>query len=403
MTPRVRITHPHAPPFTREALKALREGNKLVDFITTIAFREGYNFPFPNAINRQLSKRTWIPKEVNVKHRPSRELLRLILQKSHLDRFLGISTQSLVDWVYKDFDNFVSQQDYSSINAVYCYEDAAALTFKEAKKRDAQCIYDLPIMYHKEARAIEAAEADKFPELTPAFYTLHEPSWKIDRKEQELELADKIVVASELTKNSLVKHGFGKKNIFIVPYGTNPVQTSQTHKQTDYFNVLFVGRVGPRKGVHYLLDSWNKLALPNSKLTLVGINEFPNGQLEKRLGKARYLPSMPRDELSNLYQQADLLVLPSLVEGFGLVLLEALAHGVPFIASNNTAGPEIIKNFDCGWCIEPSNPELLSDKLLYAFNTREELREKSIAAKAASQYYSWEKYRVDLLKAISSE
>jgi len=264
MNDKIRLIHPHGPPFANQALRAFRDSGALADLITTIAFPEETTFSLPPFISRQLMRRAWIPENISYKRQMNREFVRLLLQQSKLARAFGLRAQSLTDWVYSNLDRYASELDFTNVTACYAYEDCAALTFRKAKDLGIKCFYDLPIMYWKEARSIEAIEAEKFPELSSALYTLSEPEWKLLRKEEELRLADKVIVASELTRNSLIKHGIDTSKVSIVPYGTLIPEIKRDKKTRGGFNVIFVGRVGPRKGVHHLLDAWKKLSLPNA-------------------------------------------------------------------------------------------------------------------------------------------
>ncbi|MHC5731280.1 MAG: glycosyltransferase family 4 protein, partial [Nostoc sp.] len=117
------------------------------------------------------------------------------------------------------------------------------------------------------------------------------------------------------------------------------------------FRALFVGRVGVRKGVHYLIKAWEELQLPQAELMLVGVNEFPETWLSQLPEGVNYIPSVPHTTLNQYYSNANVFVFPSLVEGFGLVLLEAMACGIPVITTTHTAGPDIITDGTEGFIV----------------------------------------------------
>ena len=153
--------------------------------------------------------------------------------------------------------------------------------------------------------------------------------------------ADLIFCASGFTQQSLVEAGAPTEMCRVVPYGIEVREFAVSVPET--FAALFVGAGSQRKGLHHLLLAWQKARLPqNSKLTLVCrtidsgilklVSETPRVELIHGLGQA---------ELSEQFRKSALFVMPSLVEGFGQVYLEALAEGCPVLGTRNTALPDI--------------------------------------------------------------
>ena len=106
------------------------------------------------------------------------------------------------------------------VKAVYCYEDGAKQTFIEAKKKGTQCIYELPIGYWKTARKIFEEETEINPEWANTLPGLKDSANKLRRKDDELELADSIVVASKFVETTLRNDFLANKNIYVIPYCT---------------------------------------------------------------------------------------------------------------------------------------------------------------------------------------
>jgi glycosyltransferase involved in cell wall biosynthesis len=178
-------------------------------------------------------------------------------------------------------DRHVAKHHLQDLDAVYAYEDGAATTFQVAKQQGIFCLYDLPIVFYLTSRNIQVEEAERFPELAPALDALQEPAWKLERKQQEIELADRIFVPSSFVQKSLLEAGIKQENISVIPFGA-PIDYFHPQPKPDkLFRALFVGRVGPRKGVHYLLQAWQELSFPEAELLLVGMNEFPDGWLDQ--------------------------------------------------------------------------------------------------------------------------
>lgn len=408
--PRISLIHPTSNPFSRNAAIALAQADLLQEVITTMAYNpEGAigqvlkRLPpsIRNPLTHELKRRTWIPPHgVPIRTYPWREVLRIAMVKSGVSCRIGLGHQGPIDWVYASLDRHVANHHLQGIDAVYAYEDGAACTFQAAKQSGILCLYDLPIPFYRTSRAIQAEEAERFPELAPALQAIQEPAWKIERKEQEVELADHIVVASSMTQKSLLDRGVQPEKITVIPYGA-PIDYFQPQPKSDpCFRALFVGRVGPRKGVHYLLQAWQELQLPGAELLLVGVNEFPEGWLRNYTHLFRYVPSVPHCSLQKYYSAASVFVFPSLVEGFGLVLLEAMACGIPVITTFNTAGCNIITDGVDGFIIPIRDVNTLKEKLEWCYQHPLELAEMGKAARQKAEQLTWENYRHKLINQV---
>ncbi|MBW4432163.1 MAG: glycosyltransferase family 4 protein [Pelatocladus maniniholoensis HA4357-MV3] len=406
VNPRISLIHPTSNPFSRNAALALAEVDILDEIITTTAYNPHgtvahYLNLLPTNISNRLSqeagRRTWItPAGVQMRTHPWRELIRIALIKTGMSKRLGLKQQQLVDWVYAALDNHVAKHHLQDLAAVYAYEDGAANTFQVAKQQGILCLYDLPIPFYRKNQDIQIEEANNFPDLAPVLQAIQEPTWKVERKEQEIQLADHIFVASSFTKKSLLDVGVQPEKISVIPYGS-PIEYFQLQPKTDkIFRALFAGRVGPRKGVHYLLKAWQELQLSDAELLLVGINEFPEKWLSQYRDIFRYMPSVPHASLNQYYSNANVLVFPSLLEGFGLVLLEAMACGIPVITTANTAALDIITDGVEGFIVPIRDVEALKEKLEWCYCHPQELVEMGQAARRKAEQLTWGKYRQKL-------
>ncbi len=239
-------------------------------------------------------------------------------------------------------------------------------------------------------------EAERFPKLAPALDATQEPAWKLERKEQEIQLADHIFVPSSFVQNSLLEAGAKPEKISVIPFGA-PIDYFHPQPKPDKpFRTLFVGRVGPRKGVHYLLQAWQELSLPEAELLLVGINEFPKGWLNQYTKGIRHISSVPHASLNRYYSSANVLVLPSLVEGLALVQLEAMACGIPLITTPNAGGSDIVTDGVEGFVIPVRDVEALKEKLEWCYTHPEELAQMGQAARHKAEQLTWQQYRQQL-------
>lgn len=408
--PCISLIHPTGNPNSRQAAIALSEAGLLQEVITTIAYDPAGSWSrylnllpkeIRNRLTHELERRTWVPPPgVLMRTHPWGEAMRLALVKTGLSRRFSLGYQGLVDLVYASLDRHVASHHLQGLDAVYAYEDGAATTFQAAKQQGILCLYDLPIVFYRTSREIQAQEAERFPDLAPALQAAQEPAWKLERKEQEIQLADHIFVPSSFVQNSLLEAGANLEHITIIPFGA-PIDYFHPQPKIDnLFRALFVGRVGPRKGVHYLLQAWRELRLPDAELLLVGINEFPKGWLDQYTQGIRHVPSLPHASLNRYYSSANVLVLPSLVEGLALVQLEAMACGIPIITTPNSGGSDIVTDGVEGFIVPVRDVEALKEKLEWCDRYPQELAQMGRAARRKAEQLTWGLYRQRLVRRV---
>jgi alpha-maltose-1-phosphate synthase len=408
--PCISLVHQINPSNAQHSALALAEANFLKEVITPVAHNLGspiwwsLNLLPKNVhsyITNELNRRSWLDLNgVPIRTYPWQEIIRILLLRTKLDKYSGFSHSQLGDWVNVSLDAQVSKHHLKGLNAIYAYEDVAASTFEKAKQEGILCLYDLPITFYQMTQRIMSEEAERFPDLAIAIESLQDPAWKLERKEQEVKLADHIFVASSVTKQSLLDIGVALEKISVIPYGA-PVETFQVQpKADDNFRALYVGRVSPRKGIHYLLQAWQELKLPNAELVLVGSNLFPAGWLEQYKDIYYHIPSVPHLLLNQYYSSASVLVFPSLVEGFGLVILEAMACGIPVITTPNTAGADIITDGVEGFIVPIRNVEALKEKLEWCYCHPQELAAMGLAARRKAEELNWSLYRQKLVSKV---
>lgn len=407
---RISLTHPTGNPNSREAAIALWEKNFLHEIITTIAYNpQGYLSQCLNllpkkissSVARELGRRTWMaPTDTAMQTHFWREAMRVTLVKAGLSCRLGLGHQGPIDWVYTSLDRHVAKHHLREVNAVYAYEDGAAATFRQAKKMGITCFYDLPIPFYRTIAEIHRTEAQLFPDLTSVLRAIHEPASKIERKQQESQLADRIFVASSVTQNSLLNAGIKPEKISVIPYGA-PVEYFQPKLKNDkLFRALYVGRVAAHKGIQYLLPAWKELRLPEAELLLVGVNDFPQGWLSQYSDLFQHVPSVPHASLNEYYSTANVLVFPSLIEGFGAVVLEAMACGIPVITTSNVGAADILTDGVEGFIIPIRDVEALKEKLEWCYTHPQELAEMGKAARRKAEQLTWGRYRQQLASRV---
>ena len=187
-----------------------------------------------------------------------------------------------------------------------------------------------------------------------------------DREEAEYAAADVITVPSLYAQRSFVREGVSAHKLRRVPYGMDLSRFQRVARPpTDKFVVLFVGAISFNKGIPYLLEAFAKLRHPRKELVLIGtvspeMAAFCQG---RQFPGVTFVGHQPQAELPRWMSASHVLVLPSLSDGFGLVLAQAMACGCPVIASENSGGPDLITEGLNGFVIPPAQSEPLRARL----------------------------------------
>jgi len=218
----------------------------------------------------------------------------------------------------------------------------------------------------------------------------------IAKEEAEYEEADLIVVPSTFARLSYLQEGVAPDKVVTIPYGVRLEQFSSTGKRDDVFRVLCVAAVSLRKGIRYLLEAMSHLNLPNSELVLRG-SVLPESRqiLAQYAGRFRLHPPMSRytHELRDLYSQASVLVLPSIEDGFGMVMTEAMACGVPVIATTNTGAADLITEGTNGFIVPIRDATAIRERLEYLYRHPDERAAMGRAAlDTARSLNGWGRY-----------
>jgi alpha-maltose-1-phosphate synthase len=226
----------------------------------------------------------------------------------------------------------------------------------------------------------------------------------LDRVQQEYDEADLIVVPSSFAARSFVESGVSEAKLAIVPYGADLSEYSPVKKHDSTFRILFVGTVTARKGVQYLFEALSGLSLPGAELLIRGGRAHDTDSLS-RLYKStvpiRQVPAQPRNMMRDLYSSASVLVLPSVEDGFGLVIPQAMACGVPVIATRNTGGPEIIIHKQNGLLVEARDAPQLRDAILELYENPVLLKEMGRQARSTIESMGgWRSYGEGFVTAV---
>ena len=394
------ISHPTGNAFVREAASGLADAGVLQEFHTTLAF---FGSKWPGELRRRV-----YPENLKsfTRQHPLREAARLVAQRlglRNLDRHeRGWAS---VDKVYRSLDRAVAKSlDPKKTSAVYCYEDGALETFRAAEQLGIRRIYDLPIGYWRAARRLLSEEAERRPDWASTIGGLGDSVEKLERKDEELRLAEHIIVASSFTARTLRECPLRLAPVSVVPYGADAPGAERSRVRRDEpLRVLFVGSLSQRKGIAEVFEAVDSMGR-HAALTVIGRKTGGDCKpLDEALSRCRWIPSLPRERILEEMRGHDVLVFPSLFEGFGLVVTEALSQGLPVITTDRTCGPDVLNEGIEGFLVPTSNPHAIVEKLDLLHCDRERLAAMSEAARKKAEKLSWEDYRQKIIEVVSMQ
>ncbi len=385
--PRVLLVHPgvqHAPRLA-EALE--REG-VLARFWTGWAKAS-------KSQNGNGRRRIDIP-AAKLKTRPWLEWAALALSRS------GIDPETVWHWRNRKFQNLIPESEIEAADVVVGFDTGSWILAQRAKRLGKKFILDQSIG-HPAARIPEMAKMGRAEETWREPYQPR-PARLASWEKVEHELADRIVVGSQFTRNTLIGQGVPAEKIRILPYGVGKEFVGAGERRArdgkeGKIRFLFLGQLTQRKGVQFLLEAWKGLPLGKAELFLMGGGQRCGWKKQAGAG-VTFVGQASRSKVLEEMGRSDVLVLPSLFEGFGLVILEAMAAGLAVITTQNTGGPDVIGEGKEGFVVPAGDAEALREKMEWFTQNPEKAAEMGKAAHRKAKECTWEKYGTEYARII---
>jgi len=268
---------------------------------------------------------------------------------------------------------------------------------REASARGARTIIERGSTHISEQFRLIDEERKRFGVSTP-----NRSRWEglLEEKQlKEYHETDFIMVPSEFARNSFIHRGFDPKKVLKVRYGVDldlfyPSPTT-THELP---TLLFVGAIGFQKGMPYLLEAVHILRANGKKFKLKLIGRFEKdfeqwlqiSNLRSEIDE--HIAFVPNQELVNHFHSADIFVMPSIQEGLALVIAEAMASGLPVVATENTGASEFIGTSACGLIVPPSNSEAFALAIRSLLDDSAKAKAMGNEAGALSKDFGWSAY-----------
>ncbi len=233
----------------------------------------------------------------------------------------------------------------------------------------------------------------KDPEVFPRFFGFG-PDYLLE----EYDTAKYLVLESEFTRDTFLANGIPAGKLVVLPRGvdTRGFRPPERLRPKRPFRVLFVGALGVRKGVRFLLDAWSDLAMKDAELVLAGtVQDDLRPLLERRKGMESIRVMGYVEDPVRLYQEASVFVFPTLAEGSAKVTYEAMACGLPVIVTPNAGS--VARDREDGFLIPPRDRDALKEKLLALYENQEMRESMGRNARRHIEKFTWDAHRQHLL------
>jgi glycosyltransferase involved in cell wall biosynthesis len=285
----------------------------------------------------------------------------------------------------------------SGADAVIACEISALATFREARRRGIATLLDAPSIHHAAQDRLHGTTDP--PRLHRRIVAL---------KDAEIALADQILTVSELARQTYVDAGVPPEKVHAVPLGADlelfsPDGTGGTNAG---FTFLFSGATIHRKGFDLLLAAFDRVRAedPATRLRLVGPRGDAAHLLDRRgTDGVDVLGAVPQTELAAELRRADLLVLPSRNDSYGMVVAEALASGTPVLVSEMVGAKDLVTEGRTGWIVPVDDAAALASRMAWCAAHPDAVRAMRADCRRAAESATWPAYHqrlVELLRKI---
>ncbi len=199
-----------------------------------------------------------------------------------------------------------------------------------------------------------------------------------------------------------VREFYPDKTIACAPYGVDAEFWTPAPADTAARPLRFicVGHISLRKGVPLLIEAWARAGLRDAELALVGPWALAESKRLSLPSGVTWVPPCSPQDLRERYRRSDVFVFPTFADGFGLVLLEAMACGLPVIASEASVAPEIVTP-GCGRVMPPGDLDQLVELLRWFDRNRDEIPAMGREARSQAERCTWSNYRSLVAGAVS--
>lgn len=305
--------------------------------------------------------------------------------------------QQLLRWRDVTFDTSVAKLLHPSTTLYFGHAGAAEASLTAARQLGIMTVLNWNIQHWSEARRCFEEEAERNPAWAPLFTFGNFSRGHAERLDREIELADRIFVPSSAVAESFTRIGVPTSRLIIVPYGVDSERFRPAWAAPREFRVVCVGEIGQRKGLSYTFEAARRL--PHIPFDVVGWRVGPLPE-----------PAPPNVSIFEnvasvipYLQRASVFLFPSLLDGFGLAVLQGLACGLPAICSERAGARDVIREGQDGFVVPAADVEATVGHLDSLSRDTDRVGRMRLSARERAEQLSWERFHDTVVARVNEE
>lgn len=313
--------------------------------------------------------------------------------------YRGLGIPYLQDYFASVKIDLLERSGKGRLKHVHFYSNGFAEAVRTAQRLGAIVTYTSPSHDRRESmeeyKRLSGWEYQGFPYphiFDDALFTQHSLG---------LKLADMVIVPSTMSANFL--KDYGVHHLTVIPHGIELWPASVTPFPEE-FTVAFLGSPGPDKGVAYLVEAWGRLGYEDATLILAGpgtegLDRFIRQRIDR--GKVVLMGAISHPEV--VYNQCTVYCAPSVSEGFGITVPEAMAYGRPVVVADGAGAADVVSDRVDGFVVPKRDIDSLAERIDWLKQNPDKVEEMGKKARQTASDYRWEVIRtryIDLFKYL---
>lgn len=298
----------------------------------------------------------------------------------------------------------------TGVDAVIGYDGVSSALFEEVKRLspETMCIADMSAANALYLKKIYERDAALKPDYADSLYGWNRiwDSIDIGRTESELANADGFLCGSLFVKRSLEFSGIAPDCCKVIHYGVDakafPFREREVKSEANPLVFVYLGQVAEHKGLSWLFEAFRDIPMKAAKLICIGAVNLPESVISSLSSNIELKGMVQHDEVSDLLLSADVMLFPSLGDGFGLAVTEGFASGLPVVCSDNTGAADVIVEGANGFVVPTQDAGALKEKIVWFLSNRDEIPRMAACARESVMALTWDAYYEYVADAVEA-
>ena len=307
----------------------------------------------------------------------------------------------------KAFCERILRDGFGKADGVYAFSSAALELFEHARKNELICVLDHETPPVEQEHRLVREQWERYPQWSVARTATESMKAYAERQRKESELAQLIVCPSSFARDLVVSAGAVPEKTVTIPFAVDSRFFLEGPRASECagdrkLRVLFVGNDPVRKGMGDLIMAFRELHTEQIEARGIGAWQLTDEGLAAARSVMQVLGAVPRTDIASHYEWADVFVFPTVSDALGIVILEAMAAGLPVITTTNSGGPDILRDGKDGFVVPVHQPDMIAEKLDLLASDRERCTAMGQSARVRAREFSLESYACRLCRVVQA-